>query len=362
MQSNQSALRKETSSYVRELRPGAMESSASAPLQILSADWRILFANEALARRAGHPLPAILGRSLGECFPGAFETEFFSMLEKCMKERISARHTGNLPGVRGDGTEFHSEVHPYEDGLVILSVEAEGTLSSQIEYYRLATMGKMAMGVAYQVKSVLNSVGLIKDVMKRRWRANAPPGDLFEQMERALTHGAGLAERLAAFNRGSMPSTATSPTSVNQATKNAIEFCQPAVINRSSPVTISPVLEATRDLRIPAPPLEASIMELLLNAIEMAPPNGQIAVCTGSAGGRIWIEVKDDGPGMTSEVEQRAFEPFFTTKDASSAGLGLWMVREFVREHDGDVSLQTAPGKGTLVRLELPTTSSAAPW
>jgi len=361
MQSNQSALPKENSSYIRGLRPRAIESTTNAPLQILSADWRILFANDAFARGAGRPLPAIIGSSLGECFPGAFETEFFSMLEKCMKGRTSARHTGNLPGV-SEGTEYHSEVHPYQDGLVVFSVQTERTQSPQVEDYRLATMGKMAIGVAYQVKSVLNSVGLIKDVMKRRWRANAPSGDLFEQMERALTQGADLAERLAAFNRGAMPGTGATPTSVNQAAKNAIEICQPAVISRAGPVTISLGLEATRDLRIPPAPLEASIMELLLNAIELAPPNGQIAVRTGSADGRVWIEVKDDGPGMTPEVEQRAFEPFFTTKNAGAAGLGLWMVQEFIREHGGKVSLQTAPGKGTLVRLELPTTSGAAPW
>jgi hypothetical protein len=67
------------------------------------------------------------------------------------------------------------------------------------------------------------------------------------------------------------------------------------------------------------------------------------------------ISVSDSGPGMTSEVAERAFEPFFTTKEArGSAGLGLSMVYGFIRQSGGYVTIKTKLGVGTTVTMYLP--------
>jgi signal transduction histidine kinase len=65
------------------------------------------------------------------------------------------------------------------------------------------------------------------------------------------------------------------------------------------------------------------------------------------------IECTDDGPGMPPDVADRVFEPFFTTK-AKGSGLGLAIVRKIVDAHDGQIDLQSTPGRGTTIRVTLP--------
>lgn len=69
----------------------------------------------------------------------------------------------------------------------------------------------------------------------------------------------------------------------------------------------------------------------------------------------VTLEVIDTGCGMSEEVKAQVFEPFFTTKAVGSgSGLGLSMVYGFVRQSGGRVQIETTPGQGTLVRLQLP--------
>jgi signal transduction histidine kinase len=71
----------------------------------------------------------------------------------------------------------------------------------------------------------------------------------------------------------------------------------------------------------------------------------------------VLVELADDGPGMPQDVADRVFNPFFTTKPQGS-GLGLSIVRKIVDAHDGSIDLETAPGRGTVIRVTLPVRGS----
>jgi len=71
----------------------------------------------------------------------------------------------------------------------------------------------------------------------------------------------------------------------------------------------------------------------------------------------VLVELADEGPGMPQDVAERVFNPFFTTKPQGT-GLGLAIVRKIVDAHDGRIDMQTAPGRGTLIRVTLPVRGS----
>ena len=108
--------------------------------------------------------------------------------------------------------------------------------------------------------------------------------------------------------------------------------------------------------------LRRIVENLTRNALEAAGPDGQVRVAAaahgtdgpdGSAPGRVRIEVEDDGPGMDEEELERAFEAFHTTREEGT-GLGLAIVRRLVHDLDGELRVDSEPGRGTRFTVLLP--------
>ncbi|TGN55951.1 HAMP domain-containing histidine kinase [Paracoccus liaowanqingii] len=94
--------------------------------------------------------------------------------------------------------------------------------------------------------------------------------------------------------------------------------------------------------------LERVVMNLLRNAIDYCGRHVVLRVT-----GRV-LEVQDNGPGIPVDQRERVFEPFYRLRpQAGGSGLGLNLVAEVVARHDGRVTIRSAPGGGTIVRVEL---------
>lgn len=113
--------------------------------------------------------------------------------------------------------------------------------------------------------------------------------------------------------------------------------------------------------------IQQVLMNLALNARDaiverpLRGGRGNILFETMQRGHRVVLTVSDDGCGMPEEVQRRMFEPFFTTKEqGKGTGLGLAMVYGIVQNHSGDISVMSAPGRGTTFTLEFPYTAQVA--
>jgi CheY-like chemotaxis protein len=110
--------------------------------------------------------------------------------------------------------------------------------------------------------------------------------------------------------------------------------------------------------------IELAILNLSINARDAMPDGGKITIATGvdpANSERVLVSVADTGIGMSPEIVARAFDPFFTTKPpGKGTGLGLSQVYGVVRQIGGDVTIDTAVGKGTRITIVLPMAHSAA--
>jgi PAS domain S-box-containing protein len=117
---------------------------------------------------------------------------------------------------------------------------------------------------------------------------------------------------------------------------------------------------AAGHIRADAAQLEASIMNLSINARDAMPEGGRVTILTAQSGADAVIRVRDDGAGMDAATRAKAVEPFFTTKPfGKGSGLGLSMVYGFVRQSGGRIEIESEPGEGTTVSLYFPRLASA---
>lgn len=220
-----------------------------------------------------------------------------------------------------------------------------------VQSEKLRALGQMAAGVSHDLKNLLNPLGLLLELLRRRIARGQDVTSVVDQLEAALKAGVETVERLREFSRQEREHT-PQRVELDREVARAAEVCL-ARTRQIPGLRLREDLRSQATLLVVASELFNSIVNLVLNATEAMPSGGTISLSTGSDGTHAWIVVEDEGPGMPPEVERRVFEPFFTTK-AEGTGLGLANVYAFVRRHGGTVEVRTAPGAGTRFTLRFP--------
>lgn len=105
--------------------------------------------------------------------------------------------------------------------------------------------------------------------------------------------------------------------------------------------------------------LEQVLINLINNALQALPsPNAKVDVATSRQGSMIQVSVSDEGVGIPDAIRSRIFEPFYTTKqDRGGTGLGLYISYGIVKEHGGELQIDSLPGRGTTMTLRFPVCS-----
>jgi two-component system sensor histidine kinase AtoS len=108
------------------------------------------------------------------------------------------------------------------------------------------------------------------------------------------------------------------------------------------------------EVRLDARELRKALLNLLLNGVDAMDEGGTLTVRTEVPGNdRVAIVIEDTGAGMDEETLARMFDLFFTTKP-NGTGLGMAIAKSVVELHRGRLEVESAPGRGTRVRVELP--------
>ncbi len=148
------------------------------------------------------------------------------------------------------------------------------------------------------------------------------------------------------------------PVDLRQAVRGAVEAVRPLLADRRLDFEVQlgeQELPVAGDLDH----LERVAINLLANAVKFTRDGGRVAITLGADGDEVYLEVSDTGIGIPPEEQPQLFERFFRTTTAQElevpgTGLGLSIVRTIVSSHGGDISVRSAPGKGTTFRVELP--------
>lgn len=215
---------------------------------------------------------------------------------------------------------------------------------------KMAAFGLLAAGIAHEVGNPLTSISSLVQMLRRRDQ------DAYTQEKLALVSGqldriqATLRE-LVMFSRPA--STARTRVSLGDAMREALDVAKYYKRTKGRTITLDvpPGLPAVLGVR---DQLVQVFLNLVLNAIDATAPGGHITLAALAADGALMARVEDDGTGIAPEHRARLFQPYFTTK-RHGTGLGLFVTRELVTGHGGDIVCESAAGHGTVFVLRLPT-------
>jgi signal transduction histidine kinase/CheY-like chemotaxis protein len=220
----------------------------------------------------------------------------------------------------------------------------------------LRALGDLAGGAAHHLNNLLTIVVGRVQLLRRSVTEDRLTRPL-EVVERAARDGAEVVRRLQQF-AGMRRAPEPRAVDLNQVVMDVLEMSrtrwQDAGRAPGSEIVVEARLATLPEIPGDATALREMLTNLVLNAIEALPDGGRLAVETGLSADAVTLNVTDTGQGMSEETRLRAHEPFFTTKGVKSTGLGLSVAFGVVRRHGGELTILSAPERGTTVRVVLP--------
>jgi two-component system, NtrC family, sensor kinase len=237
--------------------------------------------------------------------------------------------------------------------------------ASLYQAQKMEAVGQLTGGVAHDFNNLLTAVmGSVEMILRVGDGNEAAVRKYAAAAMRAAERGARLTQQLLAFSRRQM----LRPEVVNL---NRLLGDFEELMQRAIGESIDFRLELDPRLaqcRVDPAQFQSAMLNLVMNARDATPAGGRITIATSNtaagsdrepldvAPGRyVSVAVRDTGSGMAPEVRAHAFDPFFTTKEVGKgSGLGLSQVYGFAKQSGGDVSVESEPGRGTSVRIYLP--------
>lgn len=241
-----------------------------------------------------------------------------------------------------------------------------------LEQERLRALGQMASGVAHDINNAISPITLYTEsLLEREPNLSERARSYLATIQRAIDDVAQTVSRMREFYRAREPQLTLAQIDVNNIAKQVIDLTR--VRWRDVPQERGAVIDLKIELATPVPPIMGAeneirdaLTNLIFNAVDAMPQGGTLTVQSRSiqrgddADEAVSLEVRDTGVGMSDEVRNRCLEPFFTTKGERGTGLGLAMVYGMVKRHSAELQIDSAPGRGTTMRLLFPSAAATA--
>ena len=373
---------------------------------LFNPSGELLFANPAMQ----HTLPvAAIGRVLEGLLPNGHP--YRTLVEETLATRNSrgpvqiqapgGTNQLGAPGASGSAAAAENPARTIDDELVVTHAivgttgELVGVLlvsrnlaslsrmQSTLAYSRkLVALGRLTAGIAHEVKNPLNAMMIHLELLRTKIRTT-----FAASLQPEPVAAAASTLGLASSRPGPLPAPVQGVLEhveiiereirrLDEVVQGFLKFTRPEDL-RLEPVRVRPLLEeilpvieaearkngvkVTLDVPSSTPAVNAdaamlrqAFLNLAINACQAMPRGGILRLRSGPAArDRVAIRVEDTGVGIAPEHLSRIFDLYFTTKDRGT-GIGLSMVYRIIQMHDGDIEVQSTPGRGTTFTVMLP--------
>ncbi len=221
---------------------------------------------------------------------------------------------------------------------------------------KLASLGKLAAGVAHEINNPLTGVLTNSSLLLEDLDPGDPRREDVEVMVNETIRCREIVKRLLDFAKQTKPQKRLA--NINGLIENIILLVRNQTSFRN--ITIEKQLDTgIPDVLVDPDQIQQVFVNIILNAAEAMTKGGKLTIrsSAGPDGGTILVSFADNGPGIPESVREKIFDPFYTTKEHGT-GLGLSISYGIVEQHGGTVSVVGAVGAGSTVIIELPVIAS----
>ena len=253
----------------------------------------------------------------------------------------------NQAAIAIENARYHAELkYKYEEEKEMQEKLAESE--------KLRALGLMTSGIAHDFNNILaiitGNIDLIeieedKDKILKK----------VQIIKKTVIGSAKTIKRLQKYARTKNDELQFRAIRLNDLVREAIEIATPMWKDGSHAKGLS--VDITEDELIilgDGTDLREAIINMIFNSVDAMPQGGKIHIATYTKNESIYLELSDNGTGMTEETKNRIFDPFFTTKGIDHSGLGMSMLYGTIKRHNGSIDIKTALGEGTTFTIALP--------
>jgi len=361
----------------------AAVDAAAESIVITDLDGSIQYVNPAFEGMTGYGRDEVIGKTSGVVKSGKHREDLYKELWDTIS--LGGVWRGHFTNRKKDGSLFQEDavISPIKnrDGKIVnfVAVKRDVTQEVQLENQlrqsqKMEALGRLASGVAHDFTNMLAVIMGHTQLLKAKFRSDAECGEHLDSIVDSAGRLSSLTGDLLAFAH-------QKPLALKISDLNRVIGGMMAMLHRSIDKNVELVVNTCEGkllAELDPAHIEQALMYLVVNAVDVMPDGGRLTIATEqisltknevvqfqdgmrgeetSGGSFAVVSVTDTGCGMSEEVRARVFEPFFTTKGkARTTGLGLSTTYGIVSQHNGNITVYSAPGQGTTFKIYLPLT------
>jgi len=349
-----------TKTELFEILMGVLDSINDAIVTI-DNNHTIIFFNKKAEEIFGYKREDVLGKDLTTIMSHNCAKDHKKAFQKYLETRIPTKigFHNEIIAVRKNGEPFPAEISfsvsnttdkDYFTAIIRDLSDAKEIESRLLACENLANIGRITAEVAHEIKNPLVSIG----GFARQLKKSITDEDASRKLDIIVKEVSRLERLLKDLREYRRPKTTEKEKlDINHLLQELKEFLEPTLKEANVEIELQlshgPLLVMGNKNR-----LRQAFLNLLNNAIEALGERGKVIVTTRAQGQKIFVEIMDNGCGLTEDEKSKIFEPFYTTKPMGT-GLGLCVVKNIIEEHDGDeIIVESKKGEGTKVTIALP--------